>query len=811
MRDEKAWKVLNENDLSYHVWDTKYRYKNESWDSFIKRIVASFTIPDDTKYNENLLEYVSSLTIIPGGSVLSSAGTDKLASLSNCFVLSSPEDSINSILNTARDIAQVFKRRGGVGIDISNLRPNGARVNNSAKTTTGPVSFMELYSQVTNTIGQAGRRGALMLSINIDHPDSVEFIKSKQDLSKITGANISVRISDEFMEAVKLNKSYILRFPCDMKIEYSDDITKMEYNTLYEYQGGYIKLVKAREVWDEVIHCAWNTAEPGVLFWDKILKNDPASYYSKFRAISTNPCGEIPLGPFDSCRLIAINLYNCVKFPFTTNSYIDYDILYNVAYTTQKMGDKLVDLEAEKVKELIAHTEGDEKELWKVVLEIGLSGRRTGIGFTGYADALAAIGVNYGNVEVTEKIMRTIYKAELQASIDLAQRYGTFPSYDGKIEFSKSNNYNRWIESEFPDLYESMYKYGRRNISWSTCPPAGSISLLTQTSSGIEPQFLLYYNRRRKCNPGEKGDFIDNNGVSFITYNVIAQSFIDWMKINGYYKENLTIEELDSLYAKSPWYKQCAQDIDPRIRVKTQGLIQKYITHSISSTCNLPTEATENDISTIYLEAYNSGCKGITCYRDKCRDGILVSTTSTHKENQSSVTKEISFPKFDYIEPVSRKKMGVTYGATFCKKCACGTLYISCNRDREGNLVEVFTHTSKGGICQANLNAETRMASLALRSGVKVSEVIDQLKGITCPACTTVKAKGGHVDGISCADIIAKTIQEFQDSDVCIQGNTKSVIEDKTEYEECPECHEKSLIREGGCKQCLSCGYSKCQ
>lgn len=807
MRDEKAWKWLNENELSYHVWDSKYRYQNESWDDFINRIITSFTIPEDPIYNQNLSKYVADLTIIPGGSVLSSVGTNKLASLSNCFVLSSPEDSITSILNTARDIAQVFKRRGGVGIDISNLRPNGAFVNNSAKTTTGPVSFMELYSQVTNTIGQAGRRGALMLSINIDHPDSIEFIKAKQDLSKITGANISVRISDKFMEAVKLNKSYILRFPCDMEIDYSEDITKMEYNTLYQYKEGYIKIIKAKDVWDEIIHCAWNTAEPGVLFWDKILKNDPASYYSKFRAISTNPCGEIPLGPSDSCRLIAINLYNCVKFPFTTNAYIDYEMLYNVAYTAQMMGDKLVDLEAQKVEKLISNTEGDEQKLWKAVLDIGLSGRRTGIGFTGYADALAAINASYGDVVVTEKIMKTIYKAELQASINLAKKNGPFPDYDKEIEFSESNNYNKWIKLEFPDLYEDMKNFGRRNISWSTCPPAGSISLLTQTSSGIEPQFLLYYNRRRKCNPGEKGDFIDSNGVSFITYNVIAQSFIEWMKINGYYKENLSIKELDSLYIKSPWYKQCAQDIDPRIRVKTQGLIQKYITHSISSTCNLPTETTENDISVIYLDAYNSNCKGITCYRDKCRDGILIS--SSESSNQNSPKQEVS-PKFNYIEPVSRKKMGVTYGATFCKKCACGTLYISCNRDRDGNLVEVFTHTSKGGICQANLNAETRMASLALRSGVKVSEVIDQLKGITCPACTTVKAKGGHVDGISCADIIAKTIQEFQNSDVCIQGNT-SITEDNKEYEECPECHEKSLIREGGCKQCLSCGYSKCE
>ena len=810
---------FKKGSLAEEIWNKKYRYNNESWDEFVERIYGQFKINyvDGLKYpieeiNSSMKEYINTLTIVPGGSVLSSVGTPQNCSLSNCFVVEPPCDSMESIFNTARDISQIYKRRGGAGLDISKLRPNGAKVNNSAKTTSGPVSFMDLYSHVTNITGQNARRGALMISIDINHPDSPEFIESKQDLTRITGANISVKISSEFIKAADNKQDYILRWPLDLDLTYFDS-DKYEYNKLYQFGYGYIRKVKANELWDKVIHCAWNTAEPGVLMWDNIMENDPASYYSQFRAVSTNPCGEIPLGPYDSCRLIAVNLYKFVKNPYTNQAEIDIDELYKAFYIAQIMGDRLVDLELEKIDNLRNITAGSEKELWDNVYRVGEYGRRTGIGFTGYADMLAAMGVNYGDDYVTELVMSTMYTAELDATIDLAKIHGDFPCYNHSVEFKEDNKYTKFIETNFPEQYQAMKTYGRRNISWSTVAPTGSISILTQTSSGIEPQFSLFYKRRVKCIDGEKGDYTDLNGVQFKTHFVIAQAFIDWMEVKGYDTNNLTEERLNQLYTESPWYKNCAGDIDPMVRVATQAHIQRYITHSISSTCNLPETVTEEEVSKIYHTAAKSLCKGITIYRDNCRAGILI---KEEKPKEKPIIKEEPVLKYNYIVPVSRKQMGITSGSTFCKKCACGTLYITCNRDDQGNLVEVFTHTSKGGICQANLNAETRMISLALRSGVKVDEIVDQLKGITCPACTIAKAKKNEVDGISCADIISRTITEFQNRPVCpyeeepIVTKEKKIISEDKKYEECPECHSKSLIREGGCKQCLSCGYSAC-
>lgn len=810
---------FEKRSLADEIWNKKYRFNNETWNEFVNRIHNEFKINynDNLKYsiddiNSTMREMIDTLTIIPGGSVLSSVGTPNNCSLSNCFVVEPPSDSMESIFNTARDISQIYKRRGGAGLDVSKLRPNGAKVNNSAKTTSGPVSFMDLYSHVTNITGQNARRGALMISIDINHPDSPEFIESKQDLTKITGANISVKVNKEFYSAVKKNEDYVLRWPLDLDISNLDFSSNLyKYNKLYEYNYGYIRVIKANELWNKIIHCAWNTAEPGVLFWDNIMENDPASYYPQFRAISTNPCGEIPLGPYDSCRLIAVNLYKFIDNPYTDKASLDINKVYKTFYIAQIMGDRLVDLELEKVKNLINLTDNSERELWSKIYQVGQYGRRTGIGFTGYADMLAALNLDYGNESITKLVMQTMYRAELDATIDLAKVNSPFPCYNKEIEFD--NPYTEFIKTEFPAQYERMKVYGRRNVSWSTVAPTGSISILTQTSSGIEPQFSLFYKRRVKCIDGEKGDYTDLNGVQFKTHFVIAQSFIDWMKVKGYYTDKLTEDNLNQLYVKSPWYKNCASDIDPVTRVNTQALIQRYITHSISSTCNLSEYASEEDVDRIYNKAFNSLCKGITIYRDKCRSGILIKEDKPKQENTYKEEEQ----KYNYIVPVSRKQMGITSGSTFCKKCACGTLYITCNRDEQGNLVEVFTHTSKGGICQANLNAETRMISLALRSGVKVDEIVDQLRGITCPACTIAKAKKNDIDGISCADIISRTITEFQNRPVCpypddevTQEIRKEEKKPDKEYEECPECHSKSLIREGGCKQCLSCGYSAC-
>lgn len=671
------------SDLAYDVWKAKYQQNNETLEEFFNRITNEFVRLDNFKnahyLPEEILNKLSSYGqsrlikdrksqfetlfnnftfTVPGGSVLSGVGSNKPVSLSNCFVLNT-EDSIEAIFKSAHSMSEIYKRRGGVGIDLSVLRPAKATVNNAAKTTGGVVPFMELYSQVTNTIGQEGRRGALMISINIEHPDSPDFITAKQDLSKITGANVSVKLSDEFMEAVDKDTDYILRWPCVHLDNFDPDVVNScEYNVLtkthniYNEEGieqvGYVKRIKAKELWESIIHCAWNTAEPGILFWDTIINNDPASVYPQFEAVSTNPCGEIPLSPFDSCRLIATNLYSLVKHAFTETPFIDYDFVYKTFYEAQIIGDILVDLEAEAVQRIIDITTGEEQQLWINIKEIGLQGRRTGVGLMGLADMLAALGKNYTDFEFIETIMRIKLTAELDATIDLAIINQPFPAFelDREYYFDKytdtyvaQNPFYQFIQDQFPEQFKRMVLYGRRNISWSTIAPTGSISILAGVSSGCEPVFDLYYTRRTKCNPGEKADFVDLNGVGFKNYNVIHPKFINWylttfpilQDIEPKELETLSKEELDELIKLSPWFNNTASELKPADRVTVQSILQKYTTHSISSTVNLPKEATENDVATIYLNAHRQNCKGITVYRDSSRSGILIKQEETKK------------------------------------------------------------------------------------------------------------------------------------------------------------------------------------
>ena len=644
-----------ENDeLAYDVWKSKYQLNNETLDEFFERIAKEFTRLDNFKNAENI--DISKLShygqerlkqdryksfynlfkdfkyIIPGGSVLAGLGSGKPVSLSNCFVLKTG-DSVEEIFDTASNMSQIYKRRGGVGVDLSSLRPNGAGVNNAAKTTGGVVPFMDLYSQVTTTIGQNGRRGALMLSIDINHPDSPNFITSKQNLTKITGANISVKLNNEFKKAVENDEDYILRWPCNfdlnsLVLKNQEEIKEYSYNELKEIGIGlYIKRVKAKELWDSIIQCAWNTAEPGILFWDTILDNDPASVYDKYRAISTNPCGEIPLSPYDSCRLIASNLYSLVDNPFTTNATISEDKAYSVFYEAQIIGDILVDLELEHVQRIIDSTQGKEKELWENIKEIGKSGRRTGVGILGLGDMYAALNLPYGDEKTTEYIMKLKQKAELNATTDLAIINGSFPSYDRNLEFSNYQEtdegltignsvwYNFLIE-EYPEQFQRMLQYGRRNISFSTIAPTGTISILAGTSSGCEPVFSLYYTRRKKCNPGETPDFIDDNGVGFRNFNVLHPKLQVWYNTTEKKLGNdlslISKEELDNLIKLSPWFNNTAGDLTPVLRVKTQSILQEYTTHSISSTVNVNNDVNQKFIDDIYTNAWNNNLKGIT-------------------------------------------------------------------------------------------------------------------------------------------------------------------------------------------------------
>lgn len=658
------------DELALHAWQSKYRLGNESLDEFFERIAREFARLDTFKEKSFLTDrqfdslsdygksrfgvdrYARFLSlfkdfkhIIPGGSVLAGIGSEKPVSLSNCYVVPTG-DSIEEIFTAGHEMAEIYKRRGGVGVDLSSLRPAGAKVNNAARTTSGVMAFMELYSQVTNTIGQDGRRGALMLSIDINHPDSPDFITIKQDLTKVTGANVSVRLNSEFMKAVEEDADYMLTWPCGIK---ENDILfptdKLEYNQLYlagiisSHTSCYVKKIKAKELWDSIIHCAWNTAEPGILFWDNIIDNDPASVYPQFKAISTNPCGEIPLSPYDSCRLIATNLYGLVVDPFTKDARITEDLAYKVFYEAQIIGDILVDLELEAINKIIKVAKGKEKELWEKIYTIGESGRRTGVGITGLADMLAALDLPYTAIETINKIMSIKMQAELDATIDLAIINGAFPAYSISNEWDNyqetdigitiaQNKFFHTLRQNFPEQCNKMIQYGRRNVSWSTIAPTGTISILAGTSSGCEPVFSIYYTRRKKCNPGEKPDFTDQNGIGFKNYNVVHGKFKEWYSLHFNAKEDplefMDKEALDFLIKTSPWDQNTAEDIIPAARVLVQSTLQKYTTHSISSTVNVAKDTPESDIAIIYNEAHAKGCKGITVYRDGSRSGILV-------------------------------------------------------------------------------------------------------------------------------------------------------------------------------------------
>lgn len=646
------------SNLKHDVWTSKYQLNGETEEQFFQRITDAFVGADnfnctDPKRIAKLSAYGASRInkdrsvrfkqlfdnykyIVPGGSVLAGVGSNKPVSLSNCFVTPTG-DSIEQIFNTARDMSQIYKRRGGNGTDLSSIRPASAFVNNAAKSTGGVIPFMKLYSQVTNTIGQDGRRGALMLSLDINHPDSPEFVKIKQDLTQVTGANISVKLNKEFKAAVKNDGDYVLRWPCDL-MDYNEpediNIENIPYNKLVEVKPGiYVKLIRAKELWESIIQCAWNTAEPGILFWDTIVENDPAGVYPEFKPVSTNPCGEIPLSPYDSCRLIANNLYSLVENPFTKNADIDLNKAYVVFYEAQIIADILVDLEAQAAQRIIDNTTGSEKELWEKIKDIGLKGRRTGVGITALADMLAALGKKYNDIDYIGKIMKLKMQAELDASIDLACLNDPFPAYSVTNEYDNiqetdtepttgNNPFYQFLMEEFPTQFERMLQHGRRNISFSTIAPTGTISLLTDTSSGCEPVYSLAYTRRRKCNSGEIADFTDELGVGFKNYNVLhgkLQTWYDIYAVKNDLKEldltEVSEDVLNDLVSKSPWYKQTAEEINPSERVKVQAVLQRFTTHSISSTVNVANDVTTDYIKTIYEDAWDSGCKGITVDR----------------------------------------------------------------------------------------------------------------------------------------------------------------------------------------------------
>ncbi len=744
--------------------------------------------------------------IIPQGSVMSSLGNHyKLASLSNCIVVPEMHDSYGGVFYTDQQLAQLFKRRCGVGVDISNLRPSGSKVSNAAGSTSGAVSFMNRFSNTTREVAQNGRRGALMLSMDIAHPDVEDFITIKQDLQKVTGANISIRLSDEFMKAVDNNKQYTHRWPID-----SDN-------------PKFTKTINAKDLWDTIIKCAHNTAEPGLIFWDRQHWYSTSSVYPGYENTSTNPCSEIAMQGGDSCRLIAINLFKFVENPFTKDAKFNMDNFYRATYEGQRLMDDLVDLEIEAIGRILKKVEDDdepenikgvEKETWELLLKTGKEGRRTGLGFTALADMVAALGMAIDSdkaISKVEGIMKEKCRAEFDSSIDMSLERGSFVGFDAKIE--KTSEFVQMLEKELPEVYNRMMEHGRRNISISTVAPTGTLSMLAQTSSGIEPVFMTHYKRRRKLNEQDreaKVDFIDDTGDKWQEFTVYHHNLKKWMEITG---------ETD--ITKSPYAGSTAPEIDWDKRVEMQAVVQKYVTHSISSTINLPNDVSLEKVSTIYMNSWKQGLKGITVYRDGSRSGVLVSADDKQdnvlENTEFKETRAPSRPKkldakvvrfqnnkekwiavvglmngrpyeifTGKTEDVFVVPQVVEYGWVIKTKKEDGrTQYDFQYEDKEGYKITM------GGLSRS-FDKEfwnyAKLISGVLRHGMPLHYVVDLIGKMNLYDDNINTWKSG----------VVRALKTF------ILDGTK--VSDHT----CGECGDEGLVYEEGCLKCVSCGYSKC-
>lgn len=839
----KLLEYFKNDNLAATTWKNKYAFGNEETpDDMHTRLAKEFSkIEDNYRYNVKKKEkYFACLSnigynvnylnsedifslfkdfsyIIPAGSVMSGLGTGMLTSLSNCFVIGSPEDSYSSIMRARHYQTQLMKRRGGVGYDMSKIRPRGAKVNNAAKTSTGVASFMDVNSAVTNEVAQEGRRGALMLSVDIEHPDSLEFIEKKQDLSKVTGANISVKVGDKFINAVMQDKDFLLSYPTDY--HFDDSLGKnIPYNTLIhvEEEGkliGYIKKIKAKELWGKLMHCAWNTAEPGILFTDALKLLAPDGVYPKFRMISTNPCGEIPMGAYDSCRLIHQNLTKYVKNPFLDNAEFDADTFFLHTYLAMRLADDLIDLELESIQNIITKLEKenadkDEILLWQTIYKTTTEGRRAGLGFTGLADMLAMLGYTYDSEEAIAFVDELMYiktKAELHCQIDMAITRGAFPAFDAELE--KKSLWFANISSLYPDLAKKMLKYGRRNISWSTVAPTGTVSLMTKTSSSIEPVFLPIYERKVKCtNSKDRVDFIDEVGEKYTIFVVVHPGLKQWALAT----QNYTEEELDNfplkvwktLFKLSPYNGSTSQEIDWKRRIDMQSVIQKYITHSISSTINLDKDTTEEEIRDLYLYAWNKDLKGITIYRDTCRDGVL--TSISKKDNQTNITNREA-PKRPKVLPTNFHLVNVNKEQYIILVGLLNDKPYEVFAFKPINKINVESHqgkiVKKGKMHYTYISKELTIEKLQL-----LNSNIEE-KAATLYASMLLR----HGVSIKHITKIAKKVNENITSFSSALCRILSLYTKKEEVkgEACPECKGK-LVREGGCIHCIECGYSKC-
>ena len=835
---EASLEYFKGDQLAARVWVTKYALKDSYGNIYEKtpdnmhRRIARAIHEVESKYpsplsEDEIYEVLKDFRyIVPQGSPMAGIGNNfQVGSLSNCFVIGLDEtpDSYGGIIKIDEEQVQLMKRRGGVGHDLSHLRPKGAPVKNSALTSTGLVPFMERYSNSTREVAQDGRRGALMLTVSIKHPDSEAFIDAKSTPGKITGANVSLRIDDEFMKAVENGDSYLLKFPIN-----SD-------------APDFSRSINAQELWKKIIHNAWQSAEPGVLFWDTITKESVADCYKEegFKTISTNPCGEIPLCPYDSCRLLAINLYSYVKEPFTDKSTFDFELFKKHVAIAQRMMDDIIDLEMNKIDEIIKKIKEDpepdevkntELNLWNKIKTKTGKGRRTGCGTTGEGDMLAALGLRYGTPEATDfsvKVHKILALSYFRSSVELAEQRGAFPIFDAEKE-SKNPFINR-LREEDPELIERMMKSGRRNIACLTIAPTGTTSLMTQTTSGIEPVFMPVYKRRRKVNPAEENvrvDFVDDVGDSFEEYIVYHHKFLKWMEINGIErKENMTAEEIDALVEKSPYYKATSNDVNWLEKVRMQGAIQKWVDHSISVTINLPADVSEELVDNLYMEAWRSGCKGCTVYRDGSRSNVLETVKKTSEQNEPklslihSVDHEVKRPielEADVVRFQNNKEKWIAFvgladgkpyeiftgladdeDGIFCPKSVTRGKIIKAT-DENGKKRYDFQFINKRGYkttiegLSEKFNPEfwnyAKLISGVLRYGMPIDQVLKLVGGLELDSNSINTWKNG----------VERALKKYLPNGTEATGH------------KCPNCGNETLIYQEGCLICTSCGSSRC-
>lgn len=841
---QTSLKYFDGDELAARVWVSKYAMKDSFGNIYevsptdmhhriakeIARIESKYANPMNEQEVFGLLDHFR--YIIPAGSPMTGIGNDhQVASLSNCFVIGieGDADSYGAIMRLDEEQVQLMKRRGGVGHDLSQIRPKGSPVNNSALTSTGLVPFMERYSNSTREVAQDGRRGALMLSVSIKHPDSEAFIDAKMTEGKVTGANVSVKIDDAFMQAAIDGKPYTQQFPIDA----ADPQVKKE--------------ISAKALWQKIVHNAWKSAEPGILFWDTIIRESIPDCYADlgFRTVSTNPCGEIPLCPYDSCRLLSVNLYSYVRNPFTPEASFDFDLFKEHVAKAQRIMDDIIDLELEKIDLIMDKIKHDpqtddikhaEYHLWEKIKDKSSQGRRTGVGITAEGDMIAAMGLTYGTQEATDfsvSVHRTLALAAYRSSVDMARERGAFKVFDAKRE--AANPFLLRIKEADPSLYDDIMTYGRRNIACLTIAPTGTTSLMTQTTSGIEPVFMPVYKRRRKVNPNDADvhvDFTDEVGDSYEEYIVYHKKFLTWMEVNGIdTSKRYTQDEIDDLVARSPYHKATANDVDWLMKVRMQGAIQKWVDHSISVTVNLPNDVSEELVGKLYEEAWRSGCKGCTIYRDGSRSGVMISASKKDKKKNAAQKEKTSSDRIQV--------MAVT--ETRPKELDCDVVRFQNNKEKwvafvgllDGYPYEIFTGlqddeegialpktVTKGRIIKQTNPDGTKRYDFQFENKRGYKTTVEGLSEKFNPEYWNyAKLISGVLRYRMPIDHVIKLVSSLQLKDQSIntwkngvERALKKYMVDGTEAkgQVCPSCGQETLVYQEGCLICKNCGASRC-